>query len=810
MADMPPDDQFRPLDETEIIITPPGIPVDPPEDAAAKIAIARALMRECGPIAGTPAALYLSSRSIDPAALPGGVVGWHGPSGAILFVANDANGKVQAVQRVYLTPDGTKANRKPVKQTNGPLKGAAMTLPGNGGEVLLCEGPEDALSLWQATGQPVRCAFGISALGEVPLPADAVAVLVADNDAPDSPTHAAIRKAINRLVERGFAVKLTRPPAGVKDSNDLLRDQGAEAVTAMVAAAVAMEPPTVQQKTANKVKAPAGYRMGKDGLWWVPNDPEKPSILVSGPFEVQAETRNDHGEAWGVLIAWNDNDSRHHEWALPRNLLAGDASEVRARLLDRGLYVAPSNQGRQLLTSYLIAAKTDARARCVDATGWHGAAYVTPGRVYGDTSGERVILQAGGSVADFDCVGTLEGWQSEVAALAVGNSRLALALSVAFVGPLLHLVGEESHGFHFSGGSSSGKTTALRLASSAWGIPIHTWRTTDNAAEGLARAANDGLLLLDELSQVDGRAADAMAYMLGNGQGKGRMRKDSTNKPVASWRLAFLSTGEVGLAEKIGETGKKAKAGQSVRLIEIPADAGAGHKMFDTLHSFDGGDALARHLRTATERHRGHAGRLLLEQITADLPALADALSAEKAEWLAHHLPAGADGQVSRVASRFALAAAAGQLATDIGICPWPEGEAARAAAVCFRAWLDRRGGVGAAETEAGLSQVRAFIEAHGVSRFQPIGSETDTRILHRAGFRRLGDGGRWEYLVLPETWKGEVCKGQDARAIAKDLIARKLLLPGGDGKASRTEYIPGVGRSRVYLLTADILEGGE
>ena len=542
-------------------------------------------------------------------------------------------------------------------------------------------------------------------------------VLVADNDPPESPTHAAIGKAINRLVERGHKVKLAHPPAGVKDSNDLLREQGAEAVKAMVAEAVEMNPPPAVPR----VKTPDGYAMTDRGLIWRPADPEKPIVRVSGPFEVLAETRNDHGEAWGVLLAWTDNDGRGHQWAMPRNLLAGDGSAVRERMLDHGLYVSPSNQGRQLLNSYLMAVRTDARARCVDMTGWHGSAYVTPDLVYGDTGGERVILQGGGGVA-FEFCGSLEGWKTEVAALALGNSRLALALSAAFAGPLLHLAGEDSFGFHFSGGSSSGKTTALRVSASAWGIPINTWRTTDNAAEGLARAANDGLLLLDELSQVDGRAADAMAYMLGNGQGKGRMRKDSTNKPVATWRLVFLSTGEVGLGEKIAESGKKAKAGQAVRLIEIPADAGAGHKLFESLHGFDGGDALARHLRLASERHRGHAGAILLERITGNLPALADALREEKAEWLGRHLPAGADGQVSRVAARFALAAAAGQLATDLGLLPWPDGEAASAATVCFRAWLDRRGGVGAAEDEAGLSQVRAFIEAHGMSRFAPIG----------------------------------------------------------------------------------------
>ena len=52
------------------------------------------------------------------------------------------------------------------------------------------------------------------------------------------------------------------------------------------------------------------------------------------------------------------------------------------------------------------------------------------------------------------------------------------------------------------------------------------------------------------------------------------------------WRLLFLSAGEVGLAQHIRDAGKKSKAGQAVRLVDIPADAGQGHGIFDTLHGF--------------------------------------------------------------------------------------------------------------------------------------------------------------------------------------------------------------------------------
>ncbi|MGZ8262067.1 MAG: hypothetical protein ACXWTU_03785 [Methylotenera sp.] len=65
------------------------------------------------------------------------------------------------------------------------------------------------------------------------------------------------------------------------------------------------------------------------------------------------------------------------------------------------------------------------------------------------------------------------------------------------------------------------------------------------------------------------------------------------------------------------------------------------------------------------------------------------------------HLTDDAGGQSSRAASRFALVAAAGELATPWGITGWEQGEAIKAAEICFKAWIERRGGTGNQEAEA-------------------------------------------------------------------------------------------------------------
>ena len=76
------------------------------------------------------------------------------------------------------------------------------------------------------------------------------------------------------------------------------------------------------------------------------------------------------------------------------------------------------------------------------------------------------ILQAdyASAKAAYRAAGSLAGWQSGVAALAVGNDRVALFLAAAFAGPLLDVTGEPSGGVHYVGDSRTGKSTAAVVA----------------------------------------------------------------------------------------------------------------------------------------------------------------------------------------------------------------------------------------------------------------------------------------------------------------------------------------------------------
>jgi uncharacterized protein (DUF927 family) len=191
------------------------------------------------------------------------------------------------------------------------------------------------------------------------------------------------------------------------------------------------------------------------------------------------------------------------------------------------------------------------------------------------------------------------------------------------------------------------------------------------------------------------------------------------------------------------------------------------------------------------------------------LTGVRTAIGNHSKNFLNRYVPANADGQVHRVAQRFALIGAAGEIAAEGGVLPWPPGEATKAAARVYEDWLAARGGVAPAEIRNGIAQVRSFLQAHGMSRFVPAwdeGHEARTPPRDIAGYRkRAGDG--WDYYVTTSAWKEEVCVGLDPSAVAETLLARDLLIGGDGSHRARSVSVPGHGKMRLYHVVARIME---
>lgn len=822
--------------------------------------------------------------------------------GTLLVPARNAAGELVNLQRIAPSKPTEAEARRGLREKRflpGGRKSATWHMlgdPAGAAVLLLAEGYATAASLHEATGHPAAVGWDAGNLAKV---AQALAELfpgaslvVAGDD--DRMTEAGGggnpgRKGAETAARagRGLAVFPAFPEGasdGATDWNDLAALVGLGEVAAQIAAAVAAhqagalpepKPRSASRKARRGAESPPGgaevppepengasgppedgaalfdrFKLSGEGVLYSDHDEGGRGRLlwVCSRLAVTARTRDADGDGWGYLLEFDDPTGKARTWAMPARMLAGDGSEYRATLLGMGLRIAAGTKARNLLTQYLQTRQPDEVAQCTDRIGWHGASFVLPRETILRPAGtdgeapERIVYQAdGASENPFRVRGTLDAWRAKVAAPCVGNSRLTFSVSSAFAGPLLRPAGLDSGGFHLRGSSSCGKTTALRLAASVYGGAnyLQRWRATDNALEAVAAQHCDGLLILDELAQVDPRTAGECAYMLANETSKARSTRTGQTRQRLTWRLLFLSAGEIGLAAHMAEGGKRAHAGQELRMVDIPAEVVPG-SVFEDTHGHDGGAPFALYLAKASEAQHGHAGRAWLAWCVEHADSLRERTREAVERLAALWVPEAASGQVHRVGRRFALVAAAGELATEAGVTGWPAGAATAAARDCFHAWINARpGGAGSAEEAAMLAQVRRWLQLNGAGRFTWWHRALDDRAPDkgmRAGYRRLmtpegkpvktdsdhmaefGETMRpsdaaesvVEHFVFPEVFDAEVCEGFDAQAVKRLLRERGHLLPEKGRPFDCKPRLPGMGPTRCYRVAASIFDGGD
>jgi putative DNA primase/helicase len=293
---------------------------------------------------------------------------------------------------------------------------------------------------------------------------------------------------------------------------------------------------------------------------------------------------------------------------------------------------------------------------------------------------------------------------------------------------------------------------------------------------------------------------------LANGGGKQRAARDGSAREPKSWRVTFISSGENPFEAKLTEGRGKARAGQLLRLLDIPADRGRGFGVFDSGGSEGDAGALARAIKSAASKAYGTAGpefvrRMLAETVTGD------DVREKVSNFVEAECPPRADGQVERVAHRLGLIAVAGELSTLLGLTGWRPGEAREAAAWALKAWLSYRGGAEPAEARQAVEQVRLFIQQYGDSRFDPLDHPDAKPSPNRAGWRK-GEGEEREWFIPPETWKFEICAGLDAGLVARTL-AEHGFIRRIEGGFQSVRKINGSNK-RVYVVTARIFAGAD
>jgi putative DNA primase/helicase len=216
-------------------------------DDARRIERARRLWEASEPLPATLGERYLiETRGIEcpPAGWPN-AVRYHRDGRALILAATLADGTLQAVHLVRLTPDAQNARRQDgskskIKLTFGTLSSAMVRLPGSADGPLVAEGPETGLALWAATGRETAIALG--SLAKLTPPDGRRVVICRDDDPPDAPASRSLAEALERWRGQGLEPAVATPwpsPRGDRsDFNDVLRQAGPEAVRARIHSAL--------------------------------------------------------------------------------------------------------------------------------------------------------------------------------------------------------------------------------------------------------------------------------------------------------------------------------------------------------------------------------------------------------------------------------------------------------------------------------------------------------------------------------------------------------------------------------------------
>lgn len=505
------------------------------------------------------------------------------------------------------------------------------------------------------------------------------------------------------------------------------------------------------------------------GLYWVTPKIDKSGEVIRPGEWLSDRMRtvgigNDGSEAYLVIEMIPEGTEKIIHEAMPRNEIGMPTGW--SCLRGRGVAITTSAHLLNKLAEYLQRQGERTVWEVTSTAGWHCGAYVMPdGEVIGVP--ERPVAFCGGSAAIRGYVvrGNTSDWRENVASLMRGNHSMMLGVLTGLVAPLNSLVGGGCFGIHLFAQSSAGKTTTVEAATSLFGDPEVLRLSWDATRHGLtveAAARNDGFIPIDEIGQ-GGKVTEIAqaAYSLFNGVGRIQGRKEGGNRAVTRWKIVALSTGEEDFETFLVRGGVTPKAGQLVRLLSVP--------FIDTLffNGYNDGDEHARAIKQMASRYCGAAGRDWIRWLADNKETAVRAVTEKENQW-SGALPDGASSQVRRVASRFALLDAIGELATNI--TGWGPEECSGAVHAAFDDWVNDFG-LENREKYQVICRARDFIQRHALTRFQPytfgksngdMDRQYAGRINHLAGYLVSGrrDDGKPEYHIIPSVFDEEILCG--------------------------------------------------
>lgn len=173
--------------------------------------------------------------------------------------------------------------------------------------------------------------------------------------------------------------------------------------------------------------------------------------------------------------------------------------------------------------------------------------------------------------------GTLEAWKRVANTYArPGNEARAFSLFASFGAPLYKFIGEGSMLIHLTNTSSGvGKSTAQKLATSAWGHPVKGLLLhSDTPKFKLRRSGmlNNIPVCIDEITNIDPKELSTFAFDLASGRDRNRLLSNIEERVNnATWATIFQTSGNNSLYDALKQHNASVE-GEMYRILEIPID----------------------------------------------------------------------------------------------------------------------------------------------------------------------------------------------------------------------------------------------
>lgn len=358
------------------------------------------------------------------------------------------------------------------------------------------------------------------------------------------------------------------------------------------------------------------------------------------------------------------------------------------RLVERGADLdIGCGKTKEKLRKSIRSLERKCRVSYTNTSGWRGTGgFVLPGYSFGSAE-DKVLYRPSAASARPGLgqrSGTLKGWQKHVAKPAMASSFMMFGIMLALAAPLCRRYPlSETAIFNLFGESSSGKTTAVKVAFSVIGAPSSppSWNATHRALEELAFQHNDMLMLLDDMENMRGSQVDRFrmlrdaAHALTDGQSKHLSQSVADqNLHQLNWMVFALSTTPRSLQALAASAKAEITEGDLVRFLGLRLPRREEGGVFDRLDQLgvplSEAPQLIDKLETGIQEHHGVVFASWLEHLME--AEVQDEIQRAQEKFLAKRSKSG-NPLLIRIAKKFAIIYAAGIVASRRNLLPWSQ-----------------------------------------------------------------------------------------------------------------------------------------